>query len=263
MSRTRLLSLNPKPSVSESIKAKMASIKRWIYEECKSKPIRYFVSAVAGGGATLIVLGGSALIGLTGPLPIILSIIAFLAVAIRENQKLLAGQKIEGLQEENVRLLEVNRNHNQLLEKQEDKIAEQTCQLKELKEEHEKLEETTRNILSILEKHSTKDNKQEYQKLLSTLKKETPMTLDQILPGPQVKLTPLAKNAPPYDVYNTLFKDLNEKPENSEKTKVDESVSHMKEILDSVNYDKENENEEDEENEVLVTPRSHVSLILS
>jgi hypothetical protein len=130
MSSSRLATDNTDPSQLEQIR-------HWlnlIYNKCKrSRPLRYFVSAVSGVGLTLVVVTASgATFGIAAPITIILGITAFMGGSFYQNQSILARPEVEDIQQR-TRLLQSD-------------VREQGIDLAELKAE---LQET-RNAIATL-----------------------------------------------------------------------------------------------------------------
>lgn len=281
MTRSRFNSQHPNPSTFQKVKdwiyETFQKVKNWIYEKCKSKPVRYFVSAIAGGGAALVVIAGLAYIEVTGPVAIIGAIIAGIIVAVRENKKLLDSQKVDVLSEDNARLLAQHQEQMETLDNQQKEIEH-------LSQQNVELQETTSRILAIINSDtSNTDSKEQKTKLHDPNK--SPQKIENSIDDIEIKLGTVDPKAPGWDNYRTqdesssltkLPPETNESKTTSQSTKsklseylskhakndddsLIESFANMNEELRKKTTAHSNKTEEHEDDELseLVTPRSH------
>lgn len=275
MTRSRFNSQHSNPSTFQKVKdwihEAFQKVKDWIYEKCKSKPVRYFVSAIAGGGAALVVIAGLAYIEVTGPVAIIGAIVAGIIVAVRENKKLLDSQKVDALSEDNARLLAQHQEQMETLDNQQKEIEH-------LSQQNVELQETTSRILAIINSDtSNTDSKEQKTKLYCSNK--SPHKIENSIDDIEIKLGTVDPKAPGWDNYRTQDESLtlsNESKTTSQSTKsklteyfskhakndddsLIESFANMNEELrkKTTSNTKKNEEPEDDELSELVTPRSH------
>lgn len=193
MARSRFNNAISKLPTLESAKAKIEYVRQWIYQKCKSNKVRYFVSAIAGGGAALVIVGMGAAIGLSGPATAVFAVAAFVAAGVLENQRLVAGKKSD-TPAEKVRLLDdIDEEDPNLNAAEKLKHIEELY--KQLSQQQKKDQETTFKIISMLALQSDEEIQAECRALLQDARVIKPASLDSIFQTPD-QLAALVNKAP-------------------------------------------------------------------